>query len=291
VRPALLVNLICEIAILVTGGVVRVTGSGLGCPTWPRCVPGSFTPVAHQAQTWHKYVEFGNRTLTSVLVVAAVAALFAGLTYRRQTGAGPRFVILAAAPLVGVVAQAIIGGVSVLVGLSPISVATHFLVSAVIIAISALLYLATGERVEPNHRRELRWITAGVAALAAVVLALGTVVTGSGPHSGDADKPVRFGFNPRDVAWLHADAVWLFIGLVVALLLTARLTGASATLQRRAAWLLAVTLLQGVIGYVQYFTHLPGAMVVLHMLGAGLLTLAVTAVVAGVVGTKTLTGD
>jgi cytochrome c oxidase assembly protein subunit 15 len=290
VRPALLANLVAQIAIVVTGGLVRVTGSGLGCPTWPRCVGGSFTPVAHQAESYHKYIEFGNRTLTSVLVATSVAALVATFAVRRRRDTGARFLVLGLSPFVLVLAQAILGGITVLVGLSPATVAAHFLGSAALIVVSALLYLAIGEPVVASDRRELRWITAGVAVLAAVVLVLGTVVTGSGPHSGDADTPARFGFDPRDVAWLHADAVWLFVGLVVALVLVARLTGADAALRRRAGWLLVVTLGQGVIGYVQYATHLPRPLVVLHMLGAALLTLAVTAVAAGVVGTRKLTG-
>lgn len=290
VRPALLVNLIAQIGIIVTGGLVRVTGSGLGCPTWPECVPGSFTPVEHQAESYHKYIEFGNRTLTSVLVATAVAALLATVAVRRRRDTGTRFLVLGWTPIVLVLAQAVIGGISVLVGLSPISVAIHFLVSIVLIVGSALLYLATGPVVPANRRRELRWITAGVAFLAAVVMVLGTVVTGSGPHSGDADTPARFGFDPRDVAWLHADAVWLFVGLVFALVLTARLTGAGAALRSRSRWLLGITLGQGVIGYVQYATDLPILLVVLHMLGAALLAVAVTAVVAGVIGTAAITG-
>jgi cytochrome c oxidase assembly protein subunit 15 len=116
--------------------------------------------------------------------------------------------------------------------------------------------------------------------VAAVVLVLGTVVTGSGPHSGDATTPARLGFDPRSVSWLHADAVWLFVGLVVALLFAVRLTDASAALRRRTIWLLGITLLQGVIGYVQYATGLPILAVALHMLGASLLVVAVTGVVA-----------
>jgi cytochrome c oxidase assembly protein subunit 15 len=289
VRPALMINLIAEIGIVVTGGLVRLTGSGLGCPTWPRCVPGSFTPVAFQAQGYHKYIEFGNRLLTSVVSLAALAALMAAVVFARRTGASRRIVALGSTPLVLVAVQAVVGGISVRVGLSPISVATHFLVSMVLVAASALLWLATGRSPVPTGRREVRWITAGVGVLAAVVLVLGTVVTGSGPHSGDADRPTRFGFNPRDVSWLHADAVWLFVGLVVALALAVRLTGADAVLRRRVIWLLAVTLAQGVIGYVQYALHVPILLVMLHMLGASLLVVAVTAVSAGVVGTDTLT--
>ena len=130
----------------------------------------------------------------------------------------------------------------------------------------------------------MHWIAWAVAVVCGVVLVLGTVVTGSGPHSGDADTPNRFGFDPRTVSWLHADAVWLFVGLVVALLLAMRLVGATRAAHRRGVWLLVVTLAQGAIGYVQYFTGLPVSLVTLHMLGSALLTVAVTAAVAAVVG-------
>jgi cytochrome c oxidase assembly protein subunit 15 len=116
-----------------------------------------------------------------------------------------------------------------------------------------------------------------VGAVASAVLVLGTVVTGSGPHSGDADEPARFGFDPATVSWLHADAVWLFVGLVVALLLALSLTGESPRALRRTRMLLAVTLAQGLVGYTQYFTDLPAGLVALHMLGASVLVIATTA--------------
>jgi heme a synthase len=285
----MLANLGCEIGIVVTGGLVRVTDSGLGCPTWPQCVPGSFTPVPHQAQGYHKDIEFGNRALIAVLVVAAVAALWAAVAYRRRTGAGRRFVWWASAPLWGIAAQAVIGGITVRTHLSAITVAAHFLPSMLIVAVSTLLYLTVRDPgQEPERGRELRGLTAGVAGLTAVILAMGTVVTGSGPHAGDAGARGRFAFNPRDVSWLHADAVLLFTGLVVGLVLVARLSATGPTVRRRTRWLLAVTLLQGLIGYVEYATKLPMLLVVLHMLGASLLVVAVTAVVAAVTGTRAL---
>jgi cytochrome c oxidase assembly protein subunit 15 len=288
---AQLVNLIAQIGIFVTGGLVRVSGSGLGCPTWPQCVKGSFTPTSVQAQGWHKYVEFGNRTLTSVLTVTAIVALASAIAYRRRTGAGRRVVVLGTLPIVLVLVQAVIGGISVLVKLSPISVAAHFLGSIALVVVSTLLLVAVSRRQVPAHsRREVRWIAAAVAAVGTVVIVLGTMVTGSGPHSGDATQPARFGFNPRDVSWLHADAVCLFVGLVVALLLVVRLTGGADWLRRRSLELVGITLLQGLIGYVQYFTHLPSALVVVHMLGAAVLTVGITAVCAGVLGNRALTG-
>ncbi len=281
-RRAFLANLVAQIGIVVTGGMVRVTGSGLGCPTWPQCVPGSFTPVPHQAQGYHKYVEFGNRTLTSVVSLTAVAVLVVAVFLVRAGLARRGALPMAVLPVVLVAAQAVLGGVTVLTGLSPATVAAHFLVSMVLVAASTwlLLALTPAGRTTVPVRREVRLLVAAVAAVAGAVLVLGTVVTGSGPHSGDAVTPARFGFDPGAVAWLHADAVWLFVGLVVALLVAARLTDAGVLLNRRLRWLLAVTLVQGVIGYVQYATGLPILAVVLHMLGACLLVVVVTTVVA-----------
>lgn len=282
----LLVNLVAQVAIVVTGGVVRLTGSGLGCPTWPQCVPGSYTPVVRQAQGWHKDVEFGNRLLTFVVGAAAVAVVVVVSAWVLRTGAPRRLLALAAIPVVGVVAQAVVGGITVLTDLAPAAVAAHFLVSMALVATSTVLLLALTRPDPPaTGRAEVRWLAAAMAVVAAVVLALGTVVTGSGPHSGDAVHPSRFGVDPRSVSWLHADAVWLFVGLVLALVVVLRLVDGGPVARRRVRWLLAVTVLQGTVGYTQYFTGLPGALVATHMLGAGLLTIAVTAVVLAVRGT------
>jgi cytochrome c oxidase assembly protein subunit 15 len=285
-RPVLLVNLVAQVAIVVTGGVVRLTGSGLGCPTWPQCVPGSYTPVVQQAQGWHKDVEFGNRMLTFVVGAAAVAVVVVVTAWVLRTGAPRRLLAFAVIPVLGVVAQAVVGGVTVLTNLAPAAVAAHFLVSMALVAASTLLLVAlTRPAPAGTDRVEVRAVVAALAVVAAAVLALGTVVTGSGPHSGDAERPSRFGFDPRSVSWLHADAVWLFVGLVLALVVVLRLVDAAPVARSRTRWLLAVTLLQGAIGYTQYVTGLPGALVAAHMLGASLLTLVVTGVVVAVTGT------
>lgn len=275
-RLVLVANLLVEVLIVVTGGLVRLTGSGLGCPTWPQCVPGSYTPVPHQAEGWHRYVEFGNRTLTSVVGVAALLAVYAVWRWaaRRRDLLVPALVVLA-----GVVLQAVLGGITVLTGLHPLTVAAHFLVSMVLVATSAYLVFRSagppGPRtlLVPRLVERLGWVTCGVAI---VVLMLGTAVTGSGPHSGDAQEPARFGFDPRSVSWLHADSVMLFCGLVVALLVATRLTAPTAVPFR--AWLAvgAVTVAQGLVGYTQYFTGLPWPVVLLHMLLASLLVVALT---------------
>lgn len=273
-RGLLLANLVVEVTIVVTGGLVRLTGSGLGCPTWPQCVPGSYTPVPHQAEGYHRFIEFGNRTLTSVVSIAALLTVYAVWRWaaRRRDLLGPAVVVVA-----GVGVQALLGGVTVRTGLNPFTVAAHFLVSMALVAASAYLLFRAPE--PPGHRplavhpvvEQVAWATCAVAA---VVLVLGTVVTGSGPHSGDADQPARFGLDPRSVSWLHADAVMLFCGLVVAVWVAARLTGSSAAPGRAWANVLVVTLAQGVVGYTQYFTGLPWAVVLVHMLLASLLVVA-----------------
>ncbi len=274
--PVLLANLVAQVGIVVTGGLVRLTGSGLGCPTWPRCTADSITPTVEQAEGFHKYIEFGNRTLTGVLAVLALATVV--LVWRSAPRRAMK--VAAAGVLAGVVAQALLGGLTVLLGLHPATVAAHFLLSMVLVVAASYLWFARAEAAVPPRPLapdlvvRLGWVTCAVGA---VVLALGTVVTGSGPHSGDADTPARFGFDPRTISWLHADVVMLFLGLVVATWLAARLTAEATSAPR--AWLvvLGVTLAQGVIGYVQYVTALPEALVLAHMLGASLLVVALTA--------------
>ena len=272
----LMANLVVEVLIVVTGGLVRLTGSGLGCPTWPQCVPGSYIPVAHQAQGWHRYVEFGNRTLTSVVSIAAIATVYAVWRWagKRRDLMVPAWVVLG-----GVVTQAVLGGITVRTGLSPVTVAAHFLVSMCLVASSAYLVFRSPEPPGPRPLtvpvlvERLGW---AACAAAAVVLALGTVVTGSGPHSGDATAPARFSVDPRTVSWLHADSVMLFLGLALAVWLAARLTAVTGAAARAWVAVLGVTLMQGVVGYTQYFTGLPWGVVLVHMLLACLLVVALT---------------
>ena len=276
-RGILIANLVGEIGIVVTGGVVRLTGSGLGCPTWPECVPGSFTPVRTDESEFHDLVEFGNRLLTFAVVILAFAALYSVLTQWPRRG---RLQLVAVGVLAGIPAQAILGGITVLTGLNPWLVASHFLLSMVLVALSTAL--VRGSRDDVSGPGELlvhpiaRVVAIVTSLVGAVVVVLGTIVTGSGPHSGDAVTPARTGFDPRVVSWLHADVVMLFCGLVVATLVAVLITAHDREV-RRAWWVvLGVTLAQGVIGYVQYFTALPIVLVLLHMLGASLLVAALT---------------
>lgn len=281
VAPVLVANVVAQVGIVVTGGLVRLTGSGLGCPTWPQCAPGSYIPTVEQAAGYHAIVEFGNRLLTFILAVVAVAALYAAVKHIRRR----HLRVAAALVLGGVALQAIIGGITVLTALHPVTVSVHFMVSAALIGAASYLWFARHEPTLPRHllvprpAALLAWATAAVGV---AVLALGTVVTGSGPHSGDAEAPARYGFDPRTISWLHADAVMLFIGLLLGTLIAVRLIVGAAGEQRaermRTAWrfVLLVTIAQGLVGYVQYLSGLPEILVLAHMLLASLLVVSLT---------------
>ena len=279
-----LANVVTNGAIIVTGGVVRLTGSGLGCPTWPRCTEESFVTTPELAG--HGVIEFGNRLLTFVLTAVAVALLVAVFRSARRD-----LRPLAVLGFLGIPAQAAIGGVTVLTGLNPWTVAVHFLVSVVLTAVATVLWLRSREPGvgQPLVRRPIALLVGGVTAVTAAVLVLGTIVTGSGPHSGDVDAndvPTgdRMGFDIQLVSQLHADVVFLLVGLTVALLVALYATDAPGRVRRAARDLLAVQLLQGVIGFVQYFTHLPVVLVLLHMLGAVLVTVSTARLVWSVRG-------
>jgi len=275
-RPVLVANLVAQMGIIVTGGAVRLTGSGLGCSTWPQCEPGQFTPVLHEATTWHPLIEFGNRTLTGVVGVVALAVALLVVTDVRRSRS---FRWLGALPLVGVAIQALIGGATVLLHLHPAVVGIHMLVSLALVAVSTLLLFRSGEGDGPPVRLvapRVRATGQALAAVAVVLLVLGVVVTGSGPHGGDEDVAYRFAVDPVAVAKAHAAAVWAFVALVVVLLVGLARTGGPDRARRAAVVLLVVTLAQGLVGYVQYFTGLPELLVGVHMLGAALLTAAVT---------------
>ena len=276
-------NLIAQIGIVVTGGLVRLTGSGLGCPTWPECVDGSLVPTAKQEEAGHKIIEFGNRLLTFVLAALAIAAITGALVWarkRRQAGGSsrPSITWFAAIPLIGTFVQAILGGITVLTGLHPAIVAAHFLLSIALIGGCVLLVdraaKPADKPVRSVVRPEVRWLANGLVALSLVVITLGTIVTGSGPNSGDADVTHRFGFDQRVVAWLHADVVLLFVGLTLGMVLILRLTNAPRLANQRSWYLVAAVVTSGAVGYFQLFTGLPWALVATHMLLACLVWVA-----------------
>ena len=276
--PLSVANLVANTVIVVTGGAVRVTGSGLGCPTWPRCTDESY--VAHGALGVHGAIEFGNRMLTFVLVAVAIAcwvsALLHGLLAKGEERPWRPFG-LATVVALGIPAQAIIGGFTVLTDLNPYVVAFHLLVSMALIGVCVVLVdtLRGPERpAAPPRLARLTWL---VLASAWVVLYLGTVVTGSGPHSGDLDAR-RTGLDPQVMSHIHAIAVYVLVALTLGLVVTAHRAGAGTVL-RAGLLLLGVELLQGLVGFTQYFLDLPEALVVLHLLGAALVSATSTAVV------------
>jgi heme a synthase len=275
-RPLAVASLVVNVLIVVTGGVVRLTGSGLGCPTWPRCTEESFTP--HGAMDVHAAIEFGNRMVTFLIAAVAVATLVAAWRVGR-----PPVTRLALLLALGVPAQAVLGGVTVLTDLNPWTVALHLVVSMAMICVAVVLVQRVGEPdgpAEPAVPDPVRWLVVLTFVVGWVVLYLGTVVTGSGPHAGDADAP-RNGLDPRAMSQLHTDFVFLLLGLTVAVVLVLRAVPAPPRARDAAHTLLAVELAQGSIGFVQYFTGLPGVLVTLHLLGAALTAAALTWLLLG----------
>jgi cytochrome c oxidase assembly protein subunit 15 len=270
-RQAAIASLVANIGIVVTGGVVRLTGSGLGCPTWPRCTDASFVP--HRALGVHSAIEFGNRMLTFAVAAVAIATFVIAWRYGRTVVLRLAFLLA-----LGVPAQAVIGGITVLTDLNPWVVSLHLLVSLAMVGLAVTLIrrVADGERplrtvVSPG----VVWLTRAVFLAGWAVLYVGTVVTGSGPHAGDVDAP-RNGLDPRALSQLHTDVVFLLLGLTVAAVLVLRTADVPAGVRRAAVVLLAVELAQGLIGFVQYATDLPVVLVACHLLGAALVSAALT---------------
>ena len=266
-------SLVANVLIVVTGGAVRLIGSGLGCPTWPRCTPESF--VAQRELGIHGVVEFSNRLFTIGLVVVAVATWAAVWRYRP---AGRAARLLALLLVLGIPAQALLGGVTVLTHLNPWIVGGHFLLSMALIGVGVALVVRLRDGPDP-----VRTPVGGAATLLVrltfvctwIVLYVGTVVTGSGPHAGDADSP-RTGLDPAAVSQVHANLVFLLIGLTVGSLVALRAAAAPVGAQRAVGWLLSVELAQAAIGFAQYFTDLPVVLVGLHLLGAALVSACAT---------------
>jgi len=259
--------LFAQAAIVVTGGAVRLTGSGLGCPTWPECTPGSYTPKPYQVEEQVKvWIEFGNRLLTFVLVLVAISALLSVLASGRKDLRG-----LALGQVLGIVGQGVLGGITVLTGLHPATVAAHFLLSIILIAGATSL---RAYRYFPKSQQDslplVKKIAKAHIITTFIVLILGTVVTGTGPHAGDASTE-RFAFDLRTVAWLHADVVIALFGITFGFFVV---HGVSEQTKRRLTIFLAFALGQGVIGYVQWFSDLPEILVALHLLGSTLVWIA-----------------
>ena len=259
--------LFLQATLIVTGGAVRLTGSGLGCPTWPECTPGSYIPVAHQAEPLlNVWIEFGNRLLGIVLGFVSLLVVIAVLKCKRKD-----LRILAFGQLLGVIVQGILGGITVRTDLHPNFVAPHFLISIILIPGAVSLY---SRRRAPavfvkslplTNRISLAHITTAFLAIV-----LGTIVTGSGPHAGDAQAE-RLNLDIQTISWLHADAVIILLGITLAFYVA---QGTSERTKKTIKIFSALALVQGGIGYIQYFTGVPEILVGAHILGATLVWIA-----------------
>ena len=280
-RRLALAGVIADTVIMSTGAAVRLSASGLGCPDWPQCSAADVVASKNAGQTLlNTWIEFGNRLLNFPLVIIAVLIFVAAWRFRPEGQRRRDLVWLGAAQPLGVLAQAVIGGIVVLTKLSPATVSVHFLVSAAVVAAAVALHMRCAALADPARqpdttvRRDLQVIAAALVAVTVVMLAAGTVVTGTGPLAGDAGVP-RYRLPLEGVTQLHADIGWLLAGLSIALVLGLRLSGAP---QRavRAGWIMLAALgSQGVIGYIQYFTHLPAGLVWVHVTGSVLVWIAV----------------
>lgn len=263
-RRVTLVATLALAFIIVTGGAVRLTGSGLGCPEWPKCDDGRLVAPLE----YHAMVEFVNRTVTGLVSLAVILAVLGSLVRR------PRrrdLVWLSLGLVAGVVGQIVLGGLTVLFHLAPPFVMGHFLLSIVLLTNAVVLHCRAGEpdgaRPRPLVDADLRRLGGLVVATAALVVVLGTVVTAAGPHGGDEATP-RLDVPLHRAAQVHGGAVVLLLVLVLVMLALMRQAGAPGEVRRRGAVLLAVLLAQGAVGYAQYFTGVPVVLVGVHIAGA-----------------------
>jgi heme a synthase len=304
-RRLALAGVVASAAIIVTGAAVRLSQSGLGCPDWPRCTASSLFAARTNGQTLvNTWIEFGNRLLTFAIMVVAVLVFVAAWRFRdggdgpgqdardgaqtaaaaQHGAAGPArpgrrrtdLIWLAAAQPFGIVLQAVLGGITVLTSLNPAMVSVHFLASIAIVAAAVVLHVRCTETRGPAKslvRTDLRVLSGVLVAATGVMLAAGTVVTGTGPHAGNASAP-RYHLPLPGVTQAHADTGWLLGGIAVALVLGLRFSGAPPRAMRLGWLLIGLIGIQGVIGYVQYFLHLPAGLVGVHVLGSVLVWIA-----------------
>lgn len=267
--------------IAVTGSIVRVTASGLGCPTWPQCFPGSFTPVPHaEVAVVHQVVEFGNRMVTFLVVLTAAAAVLAVTRARHRR----EVLIYAWLMPASTVAQAVIGGITVLTGLLWWTVAIHLVASMTMVWLSVLLYVKIGQPDDgvPTElvAKPLRQLTVLSAVVLAAILVTGTLVTGAGPHAGDKslDRVVpRLQVEITTLVHIHSSLLVAYLSLLIALGFALTAVRAPRPIMVRLAVLLALVCGQGLVGIVQFYTGVPAALVAVHVAGAALCTAATAA--------------
>ncbi|AVH98053.1 heme A synthase [Streptomyces sp. WAC00288] len=272
-RRAALSAVVMSVLIIVTGGAVRLTGSGLGCDTWPKCTDDSL--FATPEQGLHGAIEFGNRMLTYVLSAAVGWAIVSVRSVKPRRRGLTR---LAWVQFWIVLSNAVLGGITVWMGLNPWTVAGHFLAANALLTVAVVTWHRTGEgdtAPRPRVPRPVRRLSWAIAITSGLLIALGTAVTGSGKHAGDSSDVPRMPWDWTNAAHLHAIAAWIVCALAVAMWLVLRAVDAPDDTRARARDLLIVLLLQGGIGYVQYFTGVPEILVGAHMLGSSLMWIAV----------------
>ncbi|MBW5421580.1 heme A synthase [Streptomyces sp. BG9H] len=278
VQRAAFLSLAMTVVIVVTGGAVRLTGSGLGCPTWPKCTEDSLTATSEMG--FHGVVEFGNRMLTYVLCAAVGWAIIAA---RAQKPMRRSLTRLGWTQFWLVMGNAVLGGIVVLVGLNPYTVAAHFLLSSALIAVAAVMWQRSREgdgEPRPLVGKAVAQLVWFLVAASALLIAVGTVVTGAGPHAGDSSDVPRMNLAPVGLDWegvtkLHAVLAWIVVTLAFALWFVLKAVDAPRGPLARTRDLFLILLAQGAIGYVQYFTDLPEILVGLHMFGSCLVWIAV----------------
>jgi cytochrome c oxidase assembly protein subunit 15 len=259
--------LVSQAVIVVTGGAVRLTGSGLGCPTWPECTPGSYTPVENQAEgTLHSWIEFANRLLTFVLVLFALATVVAVLRAGRKD-----LRILAVGQFLGIFGQGVLGGITVLTNLNPLAVASHFFLSTILIAAATSLH---SRRKSPAVKTQIRGTVNSFSKThimwAGIVIILGTFVTGAGPHAGDINAP-RLKIRIQDAAMFHGGAVAILLLFTIAFYIRKDI---STLTKKRILIFFVISLAQGGIGYIQYLQGVPELLVAMHLVGTTLVWIA-----------------
>ncbi|MDO4908492.1 MAG: COX15/CtaA family protein [Corynebacterium sp.] len=274
-RLAALCLFIFQALIVCTGSIVRVTGSGLGCPTWPNCQADSLVPVPGARPAIHQAIEFGNRMLTFVLVALAIWVFV--LVFR--AGRRKEIKVYAIVQIVGIIVQAVIGGISVHLDLRWWAVALHFLPSMILVWCAALLWVRIDEsdtdpRPTQLYPRPLQWLAALGAIALSAVLVTGTMTTGAGPHAGDdmAAQAGRLNVDIAEMAHIHAHFMYLYLGLTIGLVIALYTVNTSLKARRIGYWLVACIIIQGAIGIIQYRWGIPSWTVPVHVGLSGVLT-------------------
>jgi cytochrome c oxidase assembly protein subunit 15 len=269
------VYLIAQIVLVGTGGLVRLTSSGLGCPTWPKCTADSFVNTPEMGI--HGFIEFGNRVLGALIGLIAIVAFVAILRLRRQR---PDLFWLTLAAGLGIPMQAVIGGLSVLTKLNPYVVGLHFVVSIVLVALCTTFLVRIYAVPGPRMRAVPKWfaiLTHVTSFVVAVTILVGIATTGSGPHAGDANAP-RNGLDPEILQHVHAIPAYVTFALTL-VLVVASLRIRTTPVHRYTMYLLGIEVLQIAVGLIQANTGLPGLLVGIHVTLAAVLASAMTAVV------------